>query len=498
MLQGTSSNVGKSIVTAALCRILKQDGYNVAPFKAQNMALNSFVTKDGGEMGRAQVIQAEAAMIEPHVNMNPILLKPTSNTGSQVVVLGKAVATMKAREYHDEYAKKAFPIITEALETLSKEYEVLVIEGAGSPAEINLKKTDIVNMSVAKHLNAPVLLIADIDRGGALASLIGTLMLLDEDEKALVKGFIINKFRGDVKLLEPGLVFLEEKTGIPVLGVLNYIENIDIDDEDSVGLENKYIKIQKDINIAVLRTPKISNFTDFSALEAEKDVSVYYVRTADELGDPDMIVIPGTKNTTSDLLFLKETGIEKEIIRKNKKGVPVIGICGGYQMLGEKIFDPEKTESEITEMAGLGLLPLATTFFADKITQRVTAKADDLTFLDLNMSFSNMQGYEIHMGRSEYTQNIKHAFTLDRNGEKVFDGAVRSDNLVMGTYMHGIFDNDDFRHALLNELRKRKGLSSIDSKVSMQEIKENAYNKLADSVRRDADIEKIYKIMGLK
>lgn len=498
MLQGTSSNVGKSIVTAAICRILKQDGYKVAPFKAQNMALNSFVTKDGGEMGRAQVVQSEAAEIDPCVEMNPILLKPTGNASSQVIVLGKPVGTMSANEYHKEYSLTAFSVVEEALAVLDKNYEVLVIEGAGSPAEINLKANDIVNMRVAKHLNAPVLLIADIDRGGAIASLVGTLALLDDEERALVKGLVINKFRGDVNLLLPAVDFLETKTGVPVLGILPYLEQLDIDDEDSVALESKDSQSDKDIQIAVIRLPKISNFTDFAALELEEDVSVNYVKNVSELGNPDLIIIPGSKNTTMDLLFLKESGLEKAIIRKNKQGVPIIGICGGYQMLGQQVKDPEHTESEINELAGLGLLPIITTFVADKITRQVDAKAQNNNFLALDMSVEGLKGYEIHMGRTEYTEKIDSAFVLDRGeNEVVDDGAVRSDGLVMGTYMHGIFDNDKLRRSIIDKLRNLKGLESGENTFSMAERKNMAYNRLAKSVRENLDIDKLYEIMDL-
>ena len=499
MLQGTSSNVGKSIVTAALCRILKQDGYNVAPFKAQNMALNSFVTKTGAEMGRAQVVQAEAAGIEPVVEMNPILLKPTGNATSQVIILGKPVGTMGASEYHKKYAQEAFVYVEQALNLLTKEYEILAIEGAGSPAEINLKDNDIVNMKIAKHLQAPVLLITDIDRGGAIASLIGTMAILDEEERALVKGFIINKFRGDISLLTPALTYIEEKTGVPVLGVLNYIEQLDIDDEDSVALENKKENRDKDVQIAVIRLPKISNFTDFAALEAEPDVSINYVKTVSELGKPDLIIIPGSKNTIQDLLYLKECGLEEQIIRLNKQGIPVIGICGGYQMLGEKVKDPDHTESDIDELAGFSILPLVTTFLSEKITRQVTASCENNAFLQMNCTMQNLSGYEIHMGVTEYTKPIAKAFLLDRgDGIQIQDGAVRDDGAVMGTYLHGIFDNDMLRRTIIDKLREGKGLAMGIGTLSMKERKENAYNRLADSVRKQLDMQAVYTIMGLE
>ena len=319
MLQGTSSHVGKSILTTALCRIFFQDGVNIAPFKAQNMALNSYVTEDGKEMGRAQIAQAEAAGLKPCVEMNPVLLKPTGNSCSQVILMGRPVGNMSAKEYHQGYSLKAFETVKKALAKMQERFEMLAIEGAGSPAEVNLKDNDIVNMRIAKYLKAPVLLIADIDRGGALASLVGTLELLDDEERSLVKGLIINKFRGDIKLLEPALDFLKQKTGKPVLGVIPYLENIGIDDEDSVSLDDKIVKnTAAALKIAVIRTPKISNFTDFDALAREEDVSLRYVKSAQELGNPDLVILPGSKNTTEDLLFLKESGLEKSIIKLNK------------------------------------------------------------------------------------------------------------------------------------------------------------------------------------
>ncbi len=498
MLQGTGSNVGKSIVTAAICRILKQDGYAPVPFKAQNMALNSYVTRDGGEMGRAQVVQAEAAGLEPRVAMNPILLKPTGNSSSQVIVMGKPVATMKAGEYHSKFAEEAFSVVAGAIKELSASAGVLVVEGAGSPAEINLKASDIVNMRVARHLNAPVILITDIDRGGALASLVGTLALLDEEERALVKGFIINKFRGDLALLQPALDFLLEKTGVPVLGVLPYMEKMDIDDEDSVALEKQNEEKDYDLDIAVIRLPRISNFTDFTVLAAEDGTRVRYIKEPAQLGNPDLIILPGSKNTVEDLLFLKESGLEKTLVEKNKRGTPVIGICGGYQMLGQEVRDPEHTESELDGLPGIALLPVATTFLPDKLTRQVMAKACGNKFLGLDFSADGLTGYEIHMGRTEYLEDADEAFFLDRgDGINIRDGAVRKDGLVMGTYIHGIFDNDTFRHALLSALRAKKGIASAQG-LDTKNRKEDAYDRLAQIVRSNLDMKQLYRIIGLK
>ena len=393
MMMGTSSHVGKSILATAMCRILYRKGRKVVPFKAQNMALNSYVTRDGDEMGRAQVAQAEAAGMEPMVDMNPVLLKPTGNAASQVIIMGKPVGNMSAREYHRGYSLKAFDAVKEALGRLDKEYDTIVIDAGGSPAEINLKANDIVNMRVAKYLQAPVLLIADIDRGGALASLVGTLELLDEEERALVKGLVINKFRGDVTLLTPAIDFLEEKTGKPVLGVVPHIDQMGIDDEDSVSLEEKQaVPTEGDIRIAVIQTPKISNFTDFDALAHEKDVALYYVKSVEDLGEPD-VIMPGSKNTTEDMLYLRKSGLGEKILAHAKVGKAVIGICGGYQMLGEVIRDPQHTESQNDEVAGLGLLGMETVFASEKLTSQVVAQCQDLHFMGQSISADNLPGY---------------------------------------------------------------------------------------------------------
>ena len=502
MLQGTSSHVGKSILTTALCRIFLQDGYRVVPFKAQNMALNSYVTKTGGEMGRAQVAQAEAAGLAPMVEMNPVLLKPTGNSRSQVVVMGRPVGNMSAAEYHAGYSLKALGIVKECLQKLSDDFEVVVIEGAGSPAEVNLKANDIVNMRVAKMITAPVLLIADIDRGGALASVVGTLELLEPDERELVKGIIINKFRGDIKLLEPALTFLEQKTGKPVVGVIPHLSDLGIDDEDSVSLDDKSSRSTGEIDIAVLRIPKISNFTDFDALGREPDVSVRYVRQGEIIGNPDLIVLPGSKNTTEDLLYLREQGFEQEILKLVAGGTPIIGICGGYQMLGQHIHDPEQTESEYGSIAGLGLIDTETTFAAEKITHQVTAGCSAHSFIGMNYSGQHLTGYEIHMGRTEFLKTAEPSFIItSRSGTGIVaeDGVVRSDGLVMGTYIHGIFDNDEYRRSLINALRVKKELEPLPITTGDSlDRKEAAYDRLAATVRENLDMDLIYKVMGLK
>lgn len=507
MLMGTSSHVGKSILTTALCRIFRQQGRSVAPFKAQNMALNSYVTRDGLEMGRAQVAQAEAAGLEPEVDMNPVLLKPTGNACSQVVLNGHPLGNMSAREYHQGYSLKAFGAVKEALVRLQARYDTLVIEGAGSPAEVNLKANDIVNMRVAKYLQAPVLLIADIDRGGALAALVGTLELLDEDERALVKGLVINKFRGDVSLLTPALDFLEEKTGKPVLGVVPHLDDLGIDDEDSVSLEEKQPAPESDkdsVQIAVIQMPKISNFTDFATLAAEPDVQLYYVQASSGLGKPDLIILPGSKNTTEDLLHLKKSGLASAIETEVKAGTPLIGICGGYQMLGEKICDPEHTESGHDEVAGLGFLPMETVFAREKLTSQVTASCPGLSFPPLAqesraIEAAGMPGYEIHMGKTRFTAEVQHPFQLTHKADTEInkcDGALSSDGLVLGTYLHGVFDHDGFRRQLLNRLRLKKGLEPLAVQRNARAEKEKAYDRLAQVVRDSLDMEKLAAIMG--
>lgn len=503
MMMGTSSHVGKSILATAMCRILYRKGRKVVPFKAQNMALNSYVTRDGDEMGRAQVAQAEAAGMEPMVDMNPVLLKPTGNAASQVIIMGKPVGNMSAREYHRGYSLKAFDAVKEALGRLDKEYDTIVIEGAGSPAEINLKANDIVNMRVAKYLQAPVLLIADIDRGGALASLVGTLELLDEEERALVKGLVINKFRGDVTLLTPAIDFLEEKTGKPVLGVVPHIDQMGIDDEDSVSLEEKQsAPTEGDIRIAVIQTPKISNFTDFDALAHEKDVALYYVKSVEDFGEPDVIMLPGSKNTTEDMLYLRKSGLGEKILAHAKAGKAVIGICGGYQMLGEVIRDPQHTESQNDEVAGLGLLGMETVFASEKLTSQVVAQCQDLHFMGQSISADNLQGYEIHMGHTAFTREAdNHPFTVcQRRGKACAsqEGTANAAGNVFGTYIHGVFDNDVFRRSVLNAIRHSKGLEALANTRNVMAEKQQAYEHLADVVENALDMEKLYQIMGEK
>ncbi len=499
MLQGTSSHVGKSVLATALCRIFLQEGRSVSPFKAQNMALNSYVTHDGREMGRAQVAQAEAAGIIPESDMNPVLLKPTGNCHSQVIINGHAVGNMSAKEYHRAFSLKAFSAVKEALERLKKRYDILVIEGAGSPAEVNLKDHDIVNMRVAKYLNAPVLLIADVDRGGSLAALVGTLMLLDEDERNLVQGLIINKFRGDPRLYDSAVSFLEERTGKPVLGVIPYIEDLGIDDEDSVSLDSKHRK-SGDIDIAVVRLPKISNFTDFDSLAGEGDVSVRYVSETSKLGCPDVVILPGSKNTIADMNWLRYSRMESAIRELVEQQVPVVGICGGYQMLGERINDPYRTESAMLSIDGLSLLPIRTDFLSKKQLSQVKGTCCRLPFAGQIISSDELKGYEIHMGQTtDCRENLSHPFLLtERSGIPCHDvhGTARQDGLVWGTYMHGIFDNDVFRRSFINALREKKGLAPIKDVKNFRAEKQKHYNRLAEIVQTHLNVNLLHKIMS--
>ena len=480
MLQGTSSHVGKSILTSALCRIFYREGLKVTPFKAQNMALNSFVTVDGLEIGRAQAAQAQAACIEPSADMNPVLLKPTGNSTSQVIINGKAVANMSAAEYHRGYSLKAFDAVKSALNRLDKEFEMIVIEGAGSPAEINLKDNDIANMRVAKYLNSPVLLVADIDRGGSLASIVGTLALLDDDERDLIKGVIINKFRGDINLFTPAVDFLEKKTGKPIIGVVPFIDNIGIDDEDSVSLDDKNnTSYEGDINIFVIRTPKISNFTDFDSLIAENDINLKYISKPEELINADLIIIPGSKNTAEDLKYLRSSGFAEKIIQLAKSDTAIAGICGGFQMLGEKIIDTYHTESDNDFVNGLNLLPITTFFAQKKLTTQINIEVVDFNFLNSHIQSNNLHGYEIHAGVTD--TKLK----------------VVSNANILGTYIHGIFDNDDFRLKFLNAIRLHKGLKPKEHTLNINLLKQNNFNRLADVVHNSLNFELLNKIIGL-
>jgi adenosylcobyric acid synthase len=503
MVQGTASHVGKSVLVAALCRIFHRDGYRVAPFKSQNMALNSFVTGDGGEMGRAQVVQAEAAGRAPSVDMNPVLLKPTGQASSQVVVLGKPVGNLSAREYHRDYARKAWQVICEALQRLMSENDIVVIEGAGSPAEVNLQDTEIVNMRVAREAAAPVLLACDIDKGGALAAVVGTLELLDPGDRDRVAGIIINKFRGDLSLFKPAIDFLEDRTGKPVVGVVPYFQGFRIQEEDTIHeetLRNAGVMNTREVEVAVIHLPHISNFTDFDPLENEPDVNLRYVGRGTSLGSPDLIIIPGSKNTIEDLAYLVRTGVAEEIRRLSASGVAVVGICGGFQMLGRELHDPLHTESGIPSMAGLGLLDVTTTFAREKITTQVQASVCGPGPLLENAVGTEVAGYEIHMGRTVLGDGVMPVFKITGRfgaSQPTMDGAASGDGKVWGTYIHGIFDNAAFRRRIINSLRVLKGLLPLEDSVSLsaREQRQRDYDRLAEVVRGSLDMGKIYNLL---
>ena len=479
MIQGTMSNAGKSLLCAGLCRILRQDGYRVAPFKSQNMALNSFITKDGGEMGRAQVVQAEAAGIEPDVRMNPILLKPTTDVGSQVIVAGQVQGNMRAMEY---YRRKPeyIPAILEAYNSLASEYDIIVIEGAGSPAEINLKQEDIVNMGLAKLVDAPVLLVGDIDRGGVFAQLYGTVALLEEDERKRIKGTIVNKFRGDRSILEPGIRILEELCGVPVAGVIPYT-HVDIDDEDSLTGRFARTTERKLLDIAVIRLPRISNFTDFTPFERYANVSLRYVERVADLHSPDMILIPGTKSTIADLKWLRQSGLEAAVLKAASAGTLVFGICGGYQMLGRRVSDPDRVEAAgTTEIQGLELLDMDTVFQGEKVQTQVAGTFDGVTGMLSGLNGMSYTGYEIHMGRSQ--ENLP---------------PVQGRGTVYGSYIHGIFDAPGVSDQILRAICTKKGLDfAALGTFDLQEYKGRQYDLLADVVRGGLDMELIYRIIN--
>jgi len=501
MIQGTGSSVGKSLIVTALCRIFHQDGYRVAPFKSQNMALNSFITKDGLEMGRAQVAQAEAAGKEPDVNMNPILLKPTTDKKCQVIIKGKVYKNMSAREYFD-FKPRLCQMIKEAYDELARENDIIVIEGAGSPAEINLREGDIVNMGMAEMVDAPVILVGDIDKGGVFASLAGTMLLLRPYERKRVKGVLINKFRGDVEILKPGIDELEKIIKVPNLGIVPYLD-VRIDDEDG-SHDRLNIKHQTDnkIDIKVIRLPHISNFTDFNALEFQEDVALNYVSYCDEIGNPDVLIIPGSKNTIEDLEFIKARKIDQKIFEIYNKGGIIVGICGGFQMLGNEIHDPHHTESDLEYCDGLGLLNMKTIFYEDKVTTQVKAKINVDNGPFEGLKDTEVEGYEIHMGRTIIGNDIIPLTTItEKLGEKVeiVDGAVSRDGRVFGTYIHGIFDSMAFTRKFLNNIRKKKKWNPIKSDIkSYKEFKEREYDRLAEVVRKSIDLDRVYRIMGVK
>lgn len=492
MIQGTASDVGKSMICTAFCRIFSDDGLKVVPFKSQNMALNSFVTMDGGEIGRAQGVQAEAARVIATTDMNPILLKPKQDMVSEVIVHGKHFMDMGAMSYRNNFVQQAMPIVQKSIHKLQDEFEVIVLEGAGSPAEINLKDRDIANMRMAHATDAAVILVADIDRGGMFASIIGTLALLNDSERARVKGIIINKFRGMRELLDDGIEWLEKETGIPVIGVIPYID-INIEAEDSLALSSLRFKKPKQgefsIDVAMICLPRISNFTDVDPFFDEPEVGVRLVRNVKELGNPDLLIIPGTKNTIEDLQWLKDEGFEQVIQTLVDKGTRIFGICGGFQILGRSLQDPDAVEGDGRSAEGLSLLPVTTTFNKEKKTVQMTGQIMTNMFDSISLT-----GYEIHLGKTVIEDDSCSPFLELSDGR--YDGAIALNGQVIGTYFHGIFNNREFTRKIVNALRVKKGLTPIDQIVKTDtERREAAYQLLANHVRQNIDMEKVYKML---
>ncbi|MBA2747954.1 MAG: cobyric acid synthase CobQ [Tatlockia sp.] len=488
MVVGTTSHAGKSLLTTAICRIAARRGWRVAPFKGQNMALNAYVTASGGEIGYAQAVQAWAAGTQPTIEMNPILLKPQGDMTSQVILKGKAVGKVGAADYYEQYFDIGWQAIQESLQHLSTEFDLIVCEGAGSPAEINLKHRDLTNMRVAKHLNAPTILVVDIERGGAFAHVVGTLALLEPDERALIRGIIINKFRGMRSILQPGIEWLEKYTGIPVIGVIPWLEQV-FPAEDSLDLfERKTSAFQGDLNISVLRLPRIANFTDFDPLESEPTVSLKYIHPKQDLGHPDAVIIPGTKTTIADLLLLQKSGMAEAIQNYAASGGTVLGICGGYQMMGQYLTDPDRLESEYIKCDGLGLLPIRTMITDYKVTKQRQVTSN------FPQSGLPVAGYEIHQGRSRLIEPD----AITSNYNPLFDdsslGLVDKDQLIWGSYLHGLFDNGAWRRAWLNRLRQQRGLKSLPTGIpNYREQRESMLDTLATSIEAHLNLNDILK-----
>ncbi len=501
MIQGTASNVGKSLLCAALCRLFSREGYAVAPFKAQNMALNSFSTPDGGEIGRSQAVQAEAAGVPPSVEMNPILLKPDARAGCQVIVMGRPVGLMSPERY-DSFKSKAFEVVEAAYSRLAESHDLIIIEGAGSPVEINLRDRDLANMRVAAMADAPVLLVADIDRGGLFASIIGTMALFDDEERRYVKGFIVNKFRGDLDLLRPGLDFLEAETGLPVLGVIPHLDDLQFPAEDSLarapGLDRAVE--QSELRIGVVALPHLSNDTDFDMLAQEPGVSVKFLDRPEDAGAIDLLILPGSKNTIDDLDYLRSRGFEAAIYRHRERGREVVGICGGYQMLGHLIRDPFGVEGEVRETKGLGLLDVSTVLTGEKQVAQVQAVISEHLGWEIG---EPLDAYEIHLGVTVLGEGALPMFRLLEDGREQrerLDGAVSGDRLVWGTYLHGLFDNSGLRRCLLDALRRRKGLLPIEAPLGPSgfAFRSLLYDRLEDVVRRCLDLSLFHSFIGLE
>ena len=496
MIQGTGSGVGKSVITAAFCRWFHLGGWRVAPFKAQNMSLNSFVTADGGEMGRAQVYQAEACGIPPHVAMNPVLLKPCGDNLSQVIVMGKVAATHNAKDYYADQPR-FIKDVASAFEYLKNKYQMVILEGAGSPAEINLRKQDFVNMAMAELADAPVLIVGDIDRGGVFAWMKGTYDLLTPQEQDRVKGFLINKFRGDIDLLRPGVEQFEAMVQKPVLGVIPFDRELYVDEEDAISTWDRGQRApgQGRVDIAIIRLPRISNFTDFAPLVLEPGCCVRYVWHPDQMGNPDLIIIPGTKNTLDDMKFLKDQELDRSILHCHREGSIVLGVCGGFQMLGKTLSDPNHIESDFGEVSGLGLINSKSTLLGEKITRQVTPATVARPIFGAGLI---AEGYEIHMGVTTFPEDHIPLFE-NQNGENSLDlGSCNKDGSLIGTYLHGIFDRDEIRHAFLNFVRTRRGLPVPDENLNYQKVRNDQLNRLARLISESVDMKQVEQIMGLE
>lgn len=504
MVLGTASSVGKSLTVAALCRILKQDGYDVAPFKAQNMALNSFATRDGHEIGRAQAMQAQAAGIEPHVDMNPILLKPTSDVGSQVILNGVAVGNHHAVEYFGRMPRWREEVVR-AYERLAARHQVVVLEGAGSPVEMNLKDRDVVNLSMAEAADAACLLVADIDRGGVFASLVGTFALLEPAERARFGGFLVNKFRGDVGLFSDGVVDLERRLSQPCLGVIRYLHDHGVDDEDGLSLERRAVRPRSgssgDLRVCVVALPYLANFTDFTALEQQPGVVLYYAREPSEADRADVVILPGSKNTIPDLVWVESSGWGARVRAHAAARRPLLGICGGFQMLGRDVRDPHRTESERESVEGLGLLDVSTVMEREKVTRQATARLVDRARVGAVSADPEFSGYEIHLGTTTRAEGVEPLFHLVRVGEREPrpDGAVDAEGLVMGTYLHGLFDSAAGLRVLLAHWRRLCGKAGEDGTiVDPMAERERRYDALAAHYRRDLRMDLVYRMLGIE
>jgi len=509
MVLGTSSHVGKSLLTAALCRIFAQQGHRVAPFKSQNMSLNSAATVEGLEIGRAQALQAEAAGVPASVHMNPILIKPSSDSSSQVIVCGKIWGRVTAADYHQKRVEELLPVVRESYEALASQYDVIILEGAGSPAEINLKQHDLANMRMAEMADAQCLLVGDIDRGGVFASLLGTLELLEAEERERIRGFAINKFRGDAGLLEPGIRMIEERIEKPCIGVVPYLHSLMLEEEDSLGLppatqtqwrpETLSCRASdRPLRVAVIALPSFSNFTDFDSLRAEPSVSLLFCRTADAIAQADVVILPGSKQTADDLSWMRERDLDTAVQHYARSGL-VVGICGGMQMLGEAITDPLGMERE-GSVSGLGLLPIRTIMQAEKVTRNVAGNMVASTLFGQPVEDRRVSGYEIHIGRTIYQEGAAYFAVLSsslQSSADQNDGCMNSNSRIFGTYLHGLFDDDNFRHEFLRAARAFHKLTAPADLHPWKQLREESLNRLAREVEKVLDMKTIFGWVGL-